>query len=83
LSLWVQLPYGSATRLAVEVEHSGVRITPGPVFGVDGGLDQWLRLPYARPEEQLVEAVKRKAAAWETLPSLTATRRGRARLLIA
>ncbi|MBO9718164.1 MAG: PLP-dependent aminotransferase family protein [Pseudoxanthomonas sp.] len=83
LSLWVQLPHGSATRLAAEVERSGLRITPGPVFGVDGGLDQWLRLPYARPEEQLVEAVKRMATAWETMPSLTATRRGRTRLLIA
>ena len=83
LSLWVQLSHGSATRLAAEVERSGLRITPGPVFGVDGGLDQWLRLPYARPEEQLVEAVKRMAAAWETMPSLTATRRSRARLLIA
>ncbi|KAF1698841.1 GntR family transcriptional regulator [Pseudoxanthomonas jiangsuensis] len=83
LTLWVQLPHGSATVLAAEVERAGVHIAPGPVFGVDGGLDQWLRLPYARPEEQLVEAVRLIAAAWKAMPDAAAARRTRSKLLIA
>jgi len=34
------------------------------VFGVEGGLDHWLRLPYAKPEDQLVDAVRQLARAW-------------------
>ena len=64
LSLWVRLPSGSATGLASLLEADGVYLAPGPVFGVEGGGDQWLRLPYARPAEELVGAVQRIAAAW-------------------
>lgn len=68
LSLWLQLPYGSATQLAVQAETFGVHLAPGPVFSVEGGLDQWLRIPYAKPEEQLLQAVERIAAAAPAAP---------------
>ena len=64
LSLWLQLPHGSATRLAAEAEQDGVHVVPGPVFGVEGGLDHWLRLPYTKPEERLVDAARQLARAW-------------------
>lgn len=64
LTLWLQLPHGSATRLAARVESLGVHLAPGPVFSVEGGGDGWLRLPFAQPEAQLQEAVVRIARAW-------------------
>ena len=83
LSLWLQLPHGSATRLAAEVEPAGVHLAPGPVFSVEGGLDQWLRLPYAKPEEQLVQAVERIAAAAPIAPVEPVRRRRASHPLIA
>jgi DNA-binding transcriptional MocR family regulator len=68
LSLWLQLPHGSATQLAAQAEAFGVHLAPGPVFSVEGGLDQWLRIPYAKPEEQLLQAVERIAAAAPAAP---------------
>lgn len=61
LTLWVQLPHGSATHLAADAERGGVHVAPGPVFSVEGGSDAWLRIPYAKPEEQLAQAVRHLA----------------------
>lgn len=83
LTLWVQMPHGSATRLAAEVERAGVYLAPGPVFSVEGGSDAWLRIPYAKPEEQLLEAVRRIADAWPAAPSEPRNRRESSKLLIA
>lgn len=83
MTLWVQLPHGSATALAADMEHHGVYLAPGPVFSVEGGSDGWLRIPYARPEEELVRAVERIAAAWPATPSGAADRRRASSLLIA
>ena len=63
LSLWVRLPGGSATRLAARLEPENVFLAPGPVFSVEGGGDQWLRLPFARPVADLASGVERIAAA--------------------
>jgi len=64
LTMWVQLPHGSATRLASNAERTGVHVAPGPVFSVEGGSDAWLRIPYAKPEEQLLQAVRHLASSW-------------------
>lgn len=83
LTLWLQLPYGSATQLAAQAEGVGLQLAPGPVFSVEGGSDQWLRLPYARPEEELVQAVERMARIWSAHARGSAPRADAARLLIA
>jgi DNA-binding transcriptional MocR family regulator len=83
LSLWLQLPHGSATRLAADAEVTGVHLAPGPVFSVEGGMDQWLRIPYAKPEEQLVQAVERIAAAAPASPPEHLRRRRAVHPLIA
>ncbi|KAF1720544.1 PLP-dependent aminotransferase family protein [Pseudoxanthomonas wuyuanensis] len=85
LTLWVQMPHGSATRLAADAERAGVHLAPGPVFSVEGGADHWLRLPYAKPEEALRLAVARIAGLWSAHPheSKPKQRREPARRLIA
>lgn len=71
LTLWVQLPYGSATRLSSNIEHCGVHVAPGPSFSVDGGSDAWIRIPFAKPETELIEAIKRIAERWTLTSNFT------------
>ncbi|HET8659232.1 MAG TPA: PLP-dependent aminotransferase family protein, partial [Micromonosporaceae bacterium] len=61
--LWVELDAPVSSALARAVEDLGVRLAPGPRFGLDGTLERFLRLPFTLPEADLVEAVHRIAAA--------------------
>jgi DNA-binding transcriptional MocR family regulator len=63
LSLWCRLPEPMSTRLAVAAVNHGVQIAPGSRFGVHGGLEGRLRLPFAQPPDRLFEAVRRLSAA--------------------
>ena len=63
LSLWARLDRPDSTALSRVAERHGVRLVPGPRFGVDGTFEHRLRLPFALPEPDLVEAVDRLAAA--------------------
>ncbi|WP_308170234.1 MocR-like transcription factor YczR [Acrocarpospora catenulata] len=62
-SLWVRLDTPSATPLAEAAAAHGVRLAPGPWFGVDGALEGHLRLPFTLAPEVLTDAVRRIAAA--------------------
>lgn len=83
LSLWCELPTRSATALAAEAERAGVLVSPGPMFGVDGGLDQYVRLPWARPNDELEDAVARLATAWEIVTTTSSSPTPRNRRLVA
>lgn len=83
LTLWVQLPQGSATRLCADMERNGIHLAPGPVFSVEGGADGWLRIPYAKPEEELVRAVREVAKTWAVASRDTHGRHEVSRRLIA
>jgi DNA-binding transcriptional MocR family regulator len=63
LSLWAELPRAEATALAAIAESHGVRVAPGPRFGVSGAFERFLRLPFTLPEEQLTTGVERLAEA--------------------
>lgn len=55
--LWVELPEGSATRLAGHALELGVRLTPGPRFTLDGTADRFLRLPFTLSAGQVPQLV--------------------------
>lgn len=58
--LWADLGEGaSSTRLAAAARAHGVRVVPGPRFALAGTHDRYLRLPFAKPEPVLTEAVAR------------------------
>jgi DNA-binding transcriptional MocR family regulator len=59
LSLWCKLPDPVSTRLAIAAAGHGVQVAPGSRFGVHGGLERWLRLPFSQPPDLLTEAVRR------------------------
>jgi DNA-binding transcriptional MocR family regulator len=67
LAVWCQLPSASATALVAEADRAGVFIAPGPAFAAEGGLDRFVRIPWTRPADDLTEAVRRLAAAWEVV----------------
>lgn len=65
--LWCELPdvpHASASQVAHEAERLGLVITAGPQFAATGGLDRFVRLPYAQDAGQLDLAVARLAQAW-------------------
>lgn len=67
LSLWVELPTPVSTALAAMAEGMGLRIAPGPRFGVDGAFERFVRLPFTLPEERQREGVEILARCWAQL----------------
>lgn len=63
VTAWAELDGPVSSALARAVESMGVRIAPGPRFGLDGTLERFLRLPFTQPIPELVEGVRRIAAA--------------------
>lgn len=60
--LWAELDGPISSALARAAEDVGVRLAPGPRFGLDGTLERFLRLPFALPADELTEAVRRIAS---------------------
>jgi DNA-binding transcriptional MocR family regulator len=63
VTLWVELDGPLSSALSRSAETQGVRLAPGPRFGLDGTLERFLRLPFTLPAPDLVDAVRRLAAA--------------------
>jgi DNA-binding transcriptional MocR family regulator len=62
VALWAELDGPISSALARAAEQAGVRIAPGPRFGLDGTLERFLRIPFTLPAAELTEAVRRLAA---------------------
>jgi DNA-binding transcriptional MocR family regulator len=63
VTLWAELDGPVSSALARAAETQGVRLASGPRFGLDGTLERFLRLPFTLPAPELVDAVRRLAAA--------------------
>ncbi|MFI0408490.1 PLP-dependent aminotransferase family protein [Actinomadura sp. 3N508] len=74
MSLWARIGAPVATRLAEAAERLGVRVVGGPVFGVDGVLEDYVRLPFVLPPETLRPAVERLALAFREAEAAPAAR---------
>lgn len=84
LAIWCELPSAAATALVAEADRAGVFIAPGPAFAAEGGLDRFVRIPWTRPVDDLTEAVRRLAGAWESVASRAVPNAGRApRVMVA
>ncbi|SDZ08361.1 transcriptional regulator, GntR family [Micromonospora pattaloongensis] len=62
VTLWAELDGPISSALARAAEDVGVRLAPGPRFGIDGTLERFLRLPFTLPAADLTDAVQRIAA---------------------
>ncbi len=69
LAMWCQLPVALGTAVADEADRLGVIVAPGPAFSVEGGLDRFVRVPWTRSGDELEEAVRRLAQAWDRVAS--------------
>ncbi len=67
LSTWIDLGAPVSTALSALAHGHGVRVAPGPAFGVGGAFDDRLRVPFSQPVDALRRAVDGLAAAWSTL----------------
>lgn len=66
VSLWVQIPEGSASDYVPFAHREGVGLIPGSYFTADEQhSEQALRLPLALDEQDLDVAVQRLARAWD------------------
>ncbi|HEY7487440.1 MAG TPA: PLP-dependent aminotransferase family protein [Streptosporangiaceae bacterium] len=74
MSLWVRLPGPVSSALAGAAARLGVRVVPGPLFGVDGLLEDYVRLPFVQPPEVLRDAVERLAQAYHSVENAAAPR---------
>ncbi len=74
MSLWARIGAPVATPLAETAQRLGLRVVAGPVFGADGVLEDYVRLPYVLPPGTLRTAVERLALAWREAESAPAAR---------
>lgn len=63
-SVWLQLPTACATSFAQRCEREGVLVLPGPMFSAVDRLDDFLRLAFARPLEEVLSGIQRIAVLW-------------------
>ncbi|MGF1661604.1 MAG: PLP-dependent aminotransferase family protein [Kineosporiaceae bacterium] len=80
LSLWARLDAPVSSAMAAAAPRHGLRLAPGPVFGLDGAFDRYLRIPLVPTAEGPDEVARRLAAlradvagppagrGWEALP---------------
>lgn len=64
INLWCELPQPRSSALVRAAERHGVWLSSGGRFGVEGGLEAYLRLPLVLPADEWPGAVERIAAAW-------------------
>jgi DNA-binding transcriptional MocR family regulator len=80
LFLWCTLPGPASSALVARAEQHGVVLAAGPEFAPEGGLDRYLRIPFAQPPDVLADAITRLARAWrEILAGPPGPRRARPR----
>jgi len=63
-SLWVELPTVSATAFAQRAERDGVLVLPGPTFSSEDGLDSYLRIAFAGPDDVTRRGIEALAGTW-------------------
>lgn len=65
LSLWCRLPAPLSSALVPHAARHDVMLAPGPSFAPEGGLNQFVRIPYGQSASVLREALARLAPAWQ------------------
>jgi DNA-binding transcriptional MocR family regulator len=71
VTLWAELDGPISSALARAAEDVGVRLAPGPRFGLDGTLERFMRLPFTLAADDLTEAIRRIASVRHDLERAT------------
>jgi DNA-binding transcriptional MocR family regulator len=75
LTVWCRLPAASSTALTVIAPEFGIRLAAGPRFGAGGAFEQFLRVPFTLPPDQLEAAVRSLRSAQDRLDAAPQLRR--------
>ena len=71
VTLWAELDGPISSALSRAAEDVGVRLAPGPRFGLDGTLERFIRLPFTLAADDLTEAIRRIASVRHDLDRAT------------
>ncbi|MGD9571453.1 MAG: PLP-dependent aminotransferase family protein [Thermoleophilia bacterium] len=74
-TLWVRIPSGDARGLGQVAQRCGVNVVPGQALSAEGRHEDRLRIPFVHEPDEIEEAVRRLAVAWEVYAG--AAERGR------
>lgn len=64
LSLWAQLPAGSASAVARIAATHGVSVAGSAAFAASALPDDHIRIPFTAPDDVLIEGIRRLGTAW-------------------
>jgi DNA-binding transcriptional MocR family regulator len=67
LTLWVNLGAPVSSQLTLAARNEGLLLGAGPLFGIDGAFERFLRIPFSHPSDDLDRAVDALARAWQTV----------------
>jgi len=78
MTAWVNLGRPVSSQLALAARNHGLIVPAGPLFGLDGAFERFLRMPFMHSVDDTDRAVDALALAWASLPRhpLTADERG-------
>jgi DNA-binding transcriptional MocR family regulator len=64
ITLWVNLGQPVSSRLTLAARNEGLQIAAGPLFGLDGAFERFLRIPFSYAPADTEQAVTALARAW-------------------
>ena len=74
LTTWVGLGAPVSSQLVLAARRHGLLLAAGPMFGVDGAFERFLRVPYSYPDDETDCALAALAAAWDGIDGVQAPR---------
>jgi DNA-binding transcriptional MocR family regulator len=76
VTLWVGLGAPVSSQLTLAARNEGLLLGAGPLFGIDGAFERFLRIPFSHPIEDLDRAVDALGRAWQTVGRFTVPDQG-------
>ena len=67
LTVWVNLGAPVSSQLTLAARNEGLLLAAGPLFGIDGAFERYLRVPFSHPLDELERAVDALQRAWHTV----------------
>ena len=74
LTTWVALGAPVSSQLTLAARQQGLLLAAGPMFGVDGAFERFLRVPFSYADDETDRALAALAAAWEGIDGVQAPR---------
>ncbi|MBD8661568.1 PLP-dependent aminotransferase family protein [Frigoribacterium sp. CFBP 8754] len=74
LTTWVALGAPVSSQLTFAARQQGLLLAAGPMFGVDGAFERFLRVPFSYPDDETDRALAALAAAWEGIDGVQVPR---------